>query len=78
MAHVINGRDGQPKKLGVKKYKGQTVRAGNIILKQRGMSFKAGANVGVATDHTLYALVDGRVEFDPRRIVSVISNKPKS
>ena len=73
MAHVVNGRDGQPKTLGVKRYEGQTVRAGNIILKQRGLSFKAGRNVGVATDHTLFALVDGRVKFDPRRIVSVIA-----
>ena len=75
MAHVVNGRDGQPKTLGVKKSEGQTVRAGNIILKQRGMHFKAGSNVGVAKDHTLYALADGKVDFDPRRIVSVISKK---
>jgi large subunit ribosomal protein L27 len=75
MAHVVNGRDGQPKMLGVKKFEGQTVKAGNIILKQRGLSFKPGANVGVSKDHTLYALTEGRVEFDPRRIVSVISRK---
>jgi large subunit ribosomal protein L27 len=75
MAHVVNGRDGQPKKLGVKKYNGQTVKAGNIILKQRGMSFKAGTNVGVSTDHTLFALTDGRIEFDSRRRVSVIPSK---
>ena len=75
MSHVVNGRDGQPKTLGIKKSEGQTVRAGNIILKQRGMHFKPGSNVGVAKDHTLYALVDGKIEFDPRRIVSVISKK---
>lgn len=75
MAHVVNGRDGQPKTLGVKKSEGQTVRAGNIILKQRGMHFKAGPNVGVAKDHTLFALADGKIEFDPRRIVSVIPKK---
>ena len=75
MAHVVNGRDGQPKTLGVKKFEGQTVRAGNIILKQRGLHFRPGSNVGVSRDHTLYALVDGRIEFDPRRIVSVISKK---
>ena len=75
MAHVVNGRDGQPKTLGVKKYAGQTVRAGNIILKQRGLNFKPGPNVGIARDHTLYALVDGNIKFDPRRIVSVISKK---
>lgn len=73
MAHVVNGRDGQPKTLGVKKFEGQTVRAGNIILKQRGLHFKPGSNVGVSKDHTLYALVNGKIEFDPRRIVSVIS-----
>lgn len=73
MAHVVNGRDGQPKTLGVKKFEGQTARAGNIILKQRGLHFKPGSNVGVSKDHTLYALVDGKIEFDPRRIVSVIS-----
>ena len=75
MAHVVNGRDGQPKTLGIKKFEGQTVRAGNIILKQRGLHFKAGANVGISRDHTLYALVDGKIEFDPRKIVSVISKK---
>ena len=75
MAHVVNGRDGQPKTLGVKKFEGQTVRAGNVILKQRGLHFKPGSNVGVSKDHTLYALVDGNIEFDPRRIVSVISKK---
>ncbi len=72
MAHMVNGRDGQPKMLGVKKYKGQAIRAGNIILRQRGMSFKAGANVGVGRDDTLFALCDGKVKYDPRRIVSVI------
>jgi len=75
MAHVVNGRDGQPKKLGVKRYNGQTVKAGNIILKQRGMSFKAGVNVGVATDHTLFALSAGQVKFDRRRRVSVVPSK---
>ena len=73
MAHVVNGRDGQPKMLGVKKYAGQTIRTGGIILRQRGMSFKAGVNVGVGKDHTLFALADGKVKFDPRRIVSVMS-----
>jgi len=73
MAHVVNGRDGQPKMLGVKRYEGQTVKTGSIILKQRGMSFKAGLNVGVGKDHTLFALADGKVKFDPRRIVNVIS-----
>ena len=74
MAHVVNGRDGQPKMLGVKKFEGQTVKPGNIILKQRGLSFKPGANVGVSRDHTLYALIDGHVKFDSRKRVSVISS----
>lgn len=73
MAHMTNGRDSNPKTLGVKKYGGQQVRAGNIILKQRGLRFKAGQNVGVAKDDTLFALADGKVHFDPRRIISVIA-----
>ncbi len=73
MAHVVNGRDGQPKTLGVKRYEGQAVRAGSIILKQRGMSFKPGKNVGVGRDGTLFALVDGKVDFKPNRTVSVIT-----
>ena len=77
MAHMINGRDGQPKTLGVKKYKGQVVRAGNIIMTQRGLCFKAGRNVGVGKNHTLFALVDGIVNFDPRKIVSVIPASPR-
>lgn len=71
MAHVVNGRDSNPKSLGVKAYSGQTVRAGTIILKQKGQRFRAGANVGVAKDRTLYALCDGKVVFDPRKIVSI-------
>ena len=72
MAHMINGRDGQPKSLGVKKFSGQVVKAGNIILRQRGLSFRAGNNVGAGKDDTLYALADGRVEFSPKRIVTVV------
>ena len=73
MAHVVNGRDGQPKTLGVKTYKGQTVKAGSIILKQRGLNFKPGKNVGVGRDNTIFALVDGKVDFKPNRTVSVIA-----
>lgn len=72
MAHMVNGRDGQPKTLGVKRYSGQAVKAGNIILRQRGLRFSAGRNVGIGKDFTLFALTDGRVDFDPRRIVSVL------
>lgn len=58
-----NGRDSNPKYLGVKRYGGQLVKAGNIIIRQRGTKFHAGSNVGCGKDHTLFALVDGRVVF---------------
>ena len=70
-----NGRDSKGKRLGVKKYGGQTVRAGNILVRQRGTTFHAGANVGVGSDFTLFALADGVVEFKKtkadRTLVSV-------
>ncbi len=72
MAHMINGRDGQPKTLGIKRYAGQVVKAGTIILKQNGMRFKAGMNVGIGRDCSLFALADGKVFFKPSKIVSVI------
>lgn len=72
MAHMVNGRDSQPKTLGVKRYGGQAVKAGTIILKQRGTRFKAGRNVGKATDDTLFALVAGTVKFAPNKVVSII------
>ncbi|MCG3189430.1 MAG: 50S ribosomal protein L27 [Burkholderiaceae bacterium] len=58
-----NGRDSQPKMLGVKVFGGQVVSAGAVIVRQRGTRFHAGANVGTGKDHTLFALVDGRVGF---------------
>jgi large subunit ribosomal protein L27 len=58
-----NGRDSQSKRLGVKRYGGQSVLAGNIIVRQRGTKFAAGKNCGVGTDHTLFALIDGTVQF---------------
>ncbi|MGV3756222.1 MAG: 50S ribosomal protein L27 [Verrucomicrobiota bacterium] len=61
---VRNGRDSRAKRLGVKRYGGQTVNAGTIIVRQRGSRFVAGKNVGVGKDWTLYALVDGLVKFD--------------
>ncbi len=61
-----NGRDSESKRLGVKIYGGQSVLAGNIIVRQRGTRFKAGENVGVGRDHTLFALVDGQVKFETR------------
>lgn len=61
-----NGRDSESKRLGVKLYGGQAVRAGNIIVRQRGTQFHAGANVGLGTDHTLFAKADGRVVFETK------------
>jgi len=72
MAHVVGGRDGQPKYQGVKAFGGQAVRAGGIIVKQKGMCFKPGRNVGVGKDCTLFALVDGKVDFAPTKVVHVI------
>jgi large subunit ribosomal protein L27 len=58
-----NGRDSQPKMLGVKVFGGQSIPAGSIIVRQRGTKFHAGANVGIGRDHTLFALVDGVVSY---------------
>ena len=58
------GRDSQSKRLGVKRYDGQVVRAGNILVRQRGTRIRAGSNVGVGRDHTLFALADGVVKFE--------------
>ncbi len=72
-----NGRDSNPKYLGVKMFGGQAIEAGNIISRQRGTEFHTGSGVGMGRDHTLYALVDGTVEFKvkgpaKRRTVSVV------
>jgi large subunit ribosomal protein L27 len=61
-----NGRDSNPKYLGVKCFGGEPVVAGNIIVRQRGTRFHAGDNVGIGRDHTLFALVDGKVKFQHR------------
>ena len=58
-----NGRDSQPKMLGVKKFCGEVIDAGSIIVRQRGTKFHPGVNVGIGKDHTLFALVDGQVSF---------------
>jgi large subunit ribosomal protein L27 len=58
-----NGRDSQSKRLGVKVYGGEAINAGSIIVRQRGTRFHAGENVGMGRDHTLFALVGGKVEF---------------
>ena len=71
-----NGRESASKRLGVKIFGGETCKAGNIIVRQRGTEFHPGKNIGMGSDHTLYALVDGTVQFkvgrEDRRYVSVI------
>ncbi len=73
-----NGRDSQSKRLGVKRFAGEVVRAGTILVRQRGTRIRPGNNVGVGRDHTLFALVDGVVKFEPagsnRRKVSVYAS----
>ena len=62
-----NGRDSNPQYLGVKKYGGEAVRAGNILVRQRGTKIRPGNNVGMGRDFTLFALVDGKVAFNSHR-----------
>jgi len=74
-----NGRDSNPKYLGVKRYGGESVTAGNILVRQRGTRFHAGENVDVGRDHTLFALSDGTVKFEKkgnknRQFVSVVTS----
>ena len=73
-----NGRDSESKRLGVKRFGGESVLAGNIIVRQRGTRFHAGDNMGIGKDHTLFALKDGKVQFDVkgpknRQFVSIVA-----
>ena len=73
-----NGRDSKSKRLGIKRYGGQVVSAGSILVRQRGTPFNAGENVGVGRDHTLFATTTGKVVFsirgaEKRRFVSVVA-----
>jgi large subunit ribosomal protein L27 len=73
---VRNGRDSHSKRLGVKAYGGETISAGSIIVRQRGTAIHPGVNVGLGKDHTLFALVDGKVQFATkgaknRKVVSI-------
>ncbi len=73
-----NGRDSNAKRLGVKRYGGEIVSAGNIIVRQRGTHFHPGANVGLGKDHTLFATIDGQVIFEvkgpnSRKFVSIVA-----
>ena len=73
-----NGRDSESKRLGVKRFGGESVLAGNIIVRQRGTRFHAGNNMGIGKDHTLFALADGKVKFEVkgpknRKFVSIVA-----
>ena len=72
-----NGRDSESKRLGVKKYGGEAVLSGNIIVRQRGTQYHPGANVGMGRDHTIFAIAEGKVEFSKKAgnktVVSVVS-----
>jgi large subunit ribosomal protein L27 len=75
-----NGRDSQSKRLGVKRFDGEGVLAGTIIVRQRGTRIHPGVNVGVGRDHTIYAITDGKVKFAPynkegRKKVSVVTSE---
>ncbi len=75
-----NGRDSNPKMLGVKEYAGEAVKPGSILIRQRGTQFDPGVNVGMGRDHTLYSLIDGYVKFEGHsrqsRRISVYPDKP--
>jgi large subunit ribosomal protein L27 len=74
-----NGRDSESKRLGVKLFGGQAIKAGSIIVRQRGTVHNPGLNVGIGKDHTLFALIDGEVEFKRKRDNrSYVSVKPKA
>lgn len=80
MGSSRNGRDSQPKMLGVKRYDGQLVTAGSIIVRQRGTKICPGKHVGLGRDHTIFALIDGYVKFGhdsrERRSVSIVTEFP--
>jgi len=67
MGSTRNGRDSEAQRLGVKVYGGESVKTGNIIVRQRGTKFHPGNNVGIGSDDTLFALIDGVVKFEPHR-----------
>ncbi|GHO69495.1 50S ribosomal protein L27 [Ktedonobacter sp. SOSP1-85] len=80
MGSSRNGRDSKPKMLGVKRFDGQLVSAGSIIVRQRGTKIRPGDNVGLGRDHTIFALIDGYVKFGhysrDRRNVSIVTEFP--
>jgi len=76
MGSTRNGRDSESKRLGVKLYGGQKAKAGNILVRQRGTKHYPGKNVGMGKDYTLFALIDGNVEFKKRKNRSYVSVTP--
>jgi len=76
MGSTKNGRDSIGKRLGVKRHDGQIVRAGNILVRQRGTSIHPGQNVGMGSDYTLFALIDGVVKYETRRNKKFVSVYP--
>ena len=77
-----NGRDSQSKRLGIKRYGGESVISGNIICRQRGTQWHPGSGVGIGTDHTIFAVTDGTVRFDTKRngrvYISVVAAKAEA
>jgi len=78
MGSTRNGRDSHSQRLGLKRFGGQIVRAGSILIRQRGTKFFAGLNVGMGRDHTLFAKVAGTVAFNKSRTISIIPAKTAS
>ncbi len=71
MGSTRNGRDSNSKRLGLKHFGGESVRAGSILIRQRGLKFKPGKNVGLGRDYTLYSRIDGKVFFPKAKVISV-------
>lgn len=73
-----NGRDSNSQRLGVKRFGGELVKAGNIIIRQRGTKFMPGVNVGLGRDYTIYALIDGNVKFTDKAGKKIVNILPKN
>jgi large subunit ribosomal protein L27 len=71
-----NGRDSQSKRLGVKRFGGEVVRAGNILIRQRGTKVIPGVNTGLGRDHTIFALIDGKVKFTEKKGKKILNVLP--
>jgi len=74
MGSSRNGRDSNSQRLGLKRFGGESVKAGAVLMRQHGLKFKPGKNVGVGRDYTLFALVDGKVCFPKQRVISISGN----